>query len=290
MSILAARQRAYPGSAITIEQALEPGANYSRFLAWYESDGLRIYGLLTIPKGEMPTGGWPAIVFNHGYIAPAAYRTTERYVAYVDQLARNGYIVFKIDYRGHDQSQGQAQGAYGDPGYTTDVLNAVASLKAFPQANPQKLGMWGHSMGGFLTLRAMVISTDIKAGVIWSGVVGSYPDLLCCWHHPSPRVPTLSADPDYHTSWRDQWVKLYGSPEENPAFWNAISANSYLEDLSGPLQIHHDTGDSEVPAKFSQDLYQELLTAGKTAEYFEYPGDDHNIGNYFNLAMQRTIE
>jgi dipeptidyl aminopeptidase/acylaminoacyl peptidase len=290
MSILAARQRAYPGSAITIEQALEPGANYSRYLAWYESDGLRIYGLLTIPNGEVPTGGWPAIVFNHGYIAPAAYRTTERYVAYVDQLARHGYIVFKIDYRGHDRSEGKALGAYGDPGYTTDVLNAVASLKAYPQVNPHKIGMWGHSMGGFLTLRAMVISSDIKAGVIWSGVVGSYPDMLCCWHHPSPRVPTLSPDPDYHTSWRDQWVKLYGTPEENPAFWNALSANSYLEDLSGPLQIHHDTGDSEVPAKFSQNLYQELLAAGKTAEYYEYPGDDHNIANYFSLAMQRTIE
>jgi dipeptidyl aminopeptidase/acylaminoacyl peptidase len=49
-------------------------------------------------------------------------------------------------------------------------------------------------------------------------------------------------------------------------------------------------GDSEVPVKFSQDLYQGLLADGKTAEYFEYPGDDHNIANYFNLAMQRTIE
>jgi fermentation-respiration switch protein FrsA (DUF1100 family) len=290
MSILAARSRPYPGSAITIEETLEPGSNYYRYYAWYESDGLKIYGLLTIPFGDMPTGGWPAIVFNHGYIAPAAYRTIERYIAYVDQLARHDYIVYKIDYRGHDRSEGKALGAYGDPGYTTDVLNAVAALKLSPQVNPQKIGMWGHSMGGFLTLRAMVISDDIKAGVIWSGVVGSYPDMLCCWHHPSLRVPTLSPDPEYHTHWRDQWVNLYGSPEENPAFWASLSANSYLTDLSGPLQIHHDVGDSEVPVKFSQDLYQQLLTAGKNAEYYEYPGDDHNIANYFSLAMQRTIE
>jgi dipeptidyl aminopeptidase/acylaminoacyl peptidase len=290
MSILAARLRPYPGSAITIEETLEPGANYARYLAWYESDGLKIYGLLTIPNGDMPIGGWPAIVFNHGYIAPAAYRTTERYIAYVDQLARHGYIVYKIDYRGHDRSEGKALGAYGDPGYTTDVLNAVAALKAYPQVNPQKIGMWGHSMGGFLTLRAMVISTDIKAGVIWSGVVGSYPDMLCCWHHPSPRVPTLSPDPEYHINWRNQWVNIYGSPEENPPFWLGISANTYLADLSGALQIHHDVGDNEVPVKFSQDLYQQILAAGKSAEYYEYPGDDHNIANYFSLAMQRTIE
>ena len=290
MSILAAREREYPGSSITIEETLQPGANYSRYLAWYYSDGLKIYGLLTIPNGDMPVGGWPAIIFNHGYIAPAAYRTTERYIAHVDQLARNGYIVFKIDYRGHDRSEGEAKGAYGDPGYTTDVLNAVASMKTFPQANPQRIGMWGHSMGGFLTLRAMVISKDIKAGVIWSGVVGSYPDMLCCWHRLPPNVPTSSPDPDYHVGWRSQWEIMYGSPEQNPAFWMGLSANSYLKDLSGPLQLHHDIGDSEVPVKFSQDLYHEILASGKTAEYFEYPGDDHNIANYFNLAMQRTIE
>ncbi len=50
------------------------------------------------------------------------------------------------------------------------------------------------------------------------------------------------------------------------------------------------TGDEEVPIKFSQDLYQEVLAAGKTVEYYEYPGDNHNLSNYFNLAMQRTIE
>jgi dipeptidyl aminopeptidase/acylaminoacyl peptidase len=290
MSILAARQRVYPGSAITVQEILEPGANYSRSIAWYLSDGLKIYGLLTIPDGEPPQGGWPAIVFNHGYIAPQAYHTTERYVAYVDQLARQGYVVFKIDYRGHDRSEGEALGAYGDPGYTTDVLNAVAALKSYPQVNPQHIGMWGHSMGGFLTLRAMVISADIQAGVIWSGVVGSYPDMLCCWHHPSPRVPTLSPDPDYHTSWRNEWLKLYGTPEENPTFWEGISANTYMADLSGPVQIQHDVGDSEVPLKFSQDLYQEILAAGQKAEYYEYPGDDHNIATYFSLAMQRTLE
>jgi fermentation-respiration switch protein FrsA (DUF1100 family) len=83
---------------------------------------------------------------------------------------------------------------------------------------------------------------------------------------------------------------LYGTPGDNPEFWAGISANSYLNELSGPLQLHVGTGDEEVPIKFSQDLFQEVLAAGKTAEYHEYPGDDHNLANYFNLAMQRTIE
>jgi fermentation-respiration switch protein FrsA (DUF1100 family) len=70
-----------------------------------------------------------------------------------------------------------------------------------------------------------------------------------------------------------------------------ISANSYLNDLSGPIQLHASTGDTEVPVKFSQDLYQQILSASSTVpvEYYEYVGDNHNLGNYFNLAMQRTI-
>jgi fermentation-respiration switch protein FrsA (DUF1100 family) len=290
MNILAARETPYPASEITISETLEPGGNYYRYIASYESEGLRIYGLLTIPYGEMPASGWPAIVFNHGYIPPEVYRTTERYVAYVDQLAKNGYIVYKIDYRGHDNSDGEATGAYGNPGYTVDVLNAVAALKAFSQVDIQRIGIWGHSMGGFLTLRAMVISKDIKAGVIWAGVVGSYPDLVCCWRQPTPGVPTATPNPNFRSGWRTRWQNSYGSPDENPDFWSGISANSYLNELSGPIQLHHGTSDSEVPIKFSQDLFTQAQAAGVIVEYYEYEGDNHNLGNYFNLAMKRTLE
>ena len=204
MNVLSMRQTPYPGSEIVIEETLEPGANYNRYYASYQSEGLTIYGLLTVPYGEQPAEGWPAIVFNHGYIPPDVYRTTERYIAYVDWLARSGYIVFRIDYRGHDRSEGEASGAYGDPGYTADVLNAVAALQRFPQADPNRIGMWGHSMGGYLTLRAMVISPEIKAGVIWAGVVASYPDLLYRWRRPgSGTTPT----PFPATSGTRRWRK-----------------------------------------------------------------------------------
>jgi dipeptidyl aminopeptidase/acylaminoacyl peptidase len=157
MSIEAMRQGSYPGSEIVVDQELDRGATYRRYYVYYRSQGLKIYALLTVPDEDMPSGGWPGIVFNHGYIPPAEYHSTEHYVDYVDRLARSGYIVFRIDYRGHGSSQGNPQGAYGDPGYEVDVLNAVASLKRHPKVNPEKIGMWGHSMGGYLTLRAMVI-------------------------------------------------------------------------------------------------------------------------------------
>jgi len=288
MMIEAMRQRTFPGSEITIEKELDPGVNYRRYYASYLSDGLKIYALLTVPNGQAPATGWPVIIFNHGYIPPAQYRTTERYIAYVDNLARNGYIVFRSDYRGNDQSEGVALGAYGDSGYVDDVLNAVASMKRFPQADPDRIGMWGHSMGGYITLRSMVISKDIKAGVIWAGVVAPYPDIFARGPRPTPVGATPF--PGGGRGWRSSWALLYGSPEENPAFWNGISANSFLADISGPLQLHHATTDEEVPYAASQKLYQEMKDAGKEVEFYTYEGDNHNLAGFFTQAMSRTIQ
>ncbi|MCA1554884.1 MAG: alpha/beta fold hydrolase, partial [Chloroflexi bacterium] len=174
LTIIHMRGQTYPGSDLTIEQTLAPGFNYSRYIASYLSEGLKLYALLTVPRGVKPANGWPVVVFNHGYIPPSEYRTTERYIAYTDAFSRNGYIVLKSDYRGHGDSEGRPSSAYSSPAYTVDVLNAVASIKRFKDADSNRIGMWGHSMGGQITLRAMVVSKDIKAGVIWGGVVAPF--------------------------------------------------------------------------------------------------------------------
>lgn len=296
LTIESLRQGQYPGSEIEIGQTLDPGSNYNRYIASYKSEGLKIYALLTVPNGEPRNGGWPVIIFNHGYIPPAQYQTTERYVAYVDGFARNGYVVFKSDYRGHGNSEGEPEGAYGSNAYTIDVLNAVSSIKKLvgPSqtgnrkliTDPNRIGMWRHSLGGFVTLRSMVVNKDIKAGVIWAGVVASYPDLLNRWRRGTPR-PTM---PGSRGSWRQSLVEKYGSPEENSEFWNSISANSFLKDISGPIQLHHGTADTSVPIEFSEKLADQLKEAGKTVEIYTYSGDDHNISSSFNSAMQRSIE
>ncbi len=282
------RQRGYTGSDIKIEQTLTPGSNYNRYIASYLSDGLKIYALLTVPKGSKPATGFPVIIFNHGYIPPAQYRTTERYVAYVDAFARNGYIVFKSDYRGHDNSEGVATGGYGSPGYTIDVLNALASMKKFPDADPNRIGMWGHSMGGQITLRAAVVSKDIKAEVIWSGVVAPYADLMTQWHRAGT-APVTPIAPEGTRRWRNDLILQYGDPEQNPAFWDSISPNSYVRDLSGPLQLQATTTDPEVPFAFSQTLYDEVRAVGKTVEFYSYPNDDHNLSKHLTLALERSV-
>jgi uncharacterized protein len=284
LQIDAMRAREYPGSDVVIEAVLDPGVNYSRYYVSYLSDGLKIYALMTVPNGQKPPTGWPVIIFNHGYIPPNVYRTTGRYIAYVDEIARNGYIVFKSDYRGHDQSEGIPRGGYTQPDYTIDVLNAVASMKRYPDADPNRIGMWGHSMGGYITLRSMVISVDIQAAVIWGGVVAPYPDLFTRWN-PGARVTAPSRG-----SWVYSLEQAYGSAETNPEFWKSISANGYLSSLNRPIQLHHSTTDEEVPVEFSQMLYDEMREANQTVEYYTYEGDNHNISQNFSLAMQRTVE
>lgn len=289
------RQQSYPGSELTFEETLDDGVNYDRYVVSYLSEGNKIYALLTVPWGEPPPTGWPVIIFNHGYIPPDEYRTTERYVDYVDGFARAGYIVFRSDYRGHGNSEGQAGGSYSNPGYTIDVLNGVTAVTTLPAADPNRIGMWGHSMGGHITLRAMAVSPQIKAGVIWAGVVGPYPDLFVRGNIPTsnaagpPPTSTTPGAPGGRGRWRLEMVETYGSPEENPAFWASISANSYLADMAGPLQLHHGTADSSVPVAASETLQAQMEAAGLYSELYVYEGDNHNLAINFYTAMSRSV-
>ncbi len=312
------RRRDYPPIPLTIEQTLDPGDNYDRYIASYQSDGHTIHALLTVPNGRRPDSGWPIIVFNHGYIAPEDYRTTERYVQYVDYIARSGYIVFRSDYRGHGQSEGEAGMPYSSPGYTIDVLNGMAAVRTHPDADPERVGMWGHSMGGYITLRAMVVSDEIDAGVIWGGVVAPYPDLFnragalaTAVAADAPAVTATAAAAQATTAaaqatataralegtpafrfgrWRSSLIDTYGTPEENPAFWDSISSNAYLADISGPLQLHHAITDETVPAAASVMLHDQMTALGLPVELYLYDNDTHDIDNNFYTAMRRSLE
>ena len=286
LSISALRSGKYPGSELVEEDVLENGSNYKRSIVSYKSESNKIFALLTVPVGQPPEGGWPVIIFNHGYIPPKEYRTTERYVAYVDGFARNGYVVFRSDYRGHGSSEGVATGGYGNNDYTIDILNAVSSVKKLSYINQEKIGMWGHSMGGHITLRNMVVNKDIKVGVIWAGVVASYPDLVNNWRRRPSVAPSISPS---LTSWRSRFSVEFGTPEKNPDFWNSISSDHYLSDISGPVQIHHGTNDESVPHAFSEKLQDKAKSAGKVSELYIYEGDDHNLSQNFNTAMNRSV-
>ncbi len=289
LAISAMRAKLYPGSDFVVEQRLPPGPNYTRQIVSYLSDGLKIYGLLTVPTGVKPAGGWPVILLNHGYIPPTEYSTTQSYAGVDAILAPAGYIVFKPDYRGHGNSQGTPCQIYICPDYVTDSMNALAAIKRYPAANPDKVGVWGHSMGGDITLHELVLTHDLKAAVLMAGVVGSYSDLIDWW---KVRVATgvLTTQNDLQTNELvDQMVNLHGTPQTDPGYWNAIDPTQFISDIDAPVLIQVGTADAVVPPKFSQGLAAQLQAAGKNVTYRVYPGADHNLAPDTGMAVAEAL-
>ncbi len=287
LTIEALRQQEYPGSELEIAETLPASPGYNSYIVSYGSEGNTLYALLTIPRAERPATGWPVIIFNHGYIDPVLYDTGGEYQDHVETLTLHGYMVLAPDYRGHGRSEGEPASPYSSPAYTIDVLNALASIQRRPDADPERIGLWGHSMGGQITLRAMVISEDIKAGVIWAGVVASYPDLV---HHWWRRTGEPTPDPVTGAGgWQVGLLDEVGMPEDNPEFWAAISPNSYLADLSGPIQLHHALDDEIVPVELSRLLAAEMEALGLPVELNLWADDNHNLENNFEYAMLYSV-
>ena len=284
--------------SVKIEEELSNGSNYKRYIASYLSEGNKVYGLLTLPLTEIPKGGFPAIVFNHGYIPPSQYVTTQSYVSYVDYLARNGFVVFKIDYRGNGNSEGDASGSYFSSAYTIDAITALKALQKFDQVNPNRIGMWGHSMAGNVVLRAMLVSKDIKAGVIWSGAVYSYKDFVTYkindsnYAHKPFETKEGTAQKDRETSSEIQKIRNDSQTIDfNNSFWSSISLTKNIKYLTSPLQIHQATDDPVVNIGYSRDLVRVLKDNDKNYEFYEYSGGGHNINSpYFETAMERTVK
>lgn len=302
------REQNIDSQAPVIEQVLAPGSNYKRYIASYVSEGNKIFGLLTIPNEVAPEGGFPAIVFNHGYIPPSDYVTTEKYIAYVDTLARNGFVVFKIDMRGHGNSDGVPTGSYFSSAYTIDAISALKSLQKLesevpeelastaPIVNSDRIGMWGHSMAGNLLLRAMLVEEDVKAGVIWAGAVYSYEDFAKYRISDSSYRgrPRTSREETPNREVSEEIAQLRENSENlnfSDPFWKSISLTQNINYLNAPLQIHHAVDDATVDIGYSRDLAKVLEENNKDYELYEYNSGGHNIsGISFNTAIQRTVD
>ncbi len=275
-------------SEITQEYMIANGSGYTSYRVSYFSEGFKIYGLLTVPTGDAPTGGWPAVIFLHGYIPPTIYKTTQQYAAYTDQLSKNGFVVFKPDFRGHDKSEGEARGAYYSSDYVIDALHAYDALSKYPDVNPNGIGLWGHSMSGNISMRVFAVRPTIPAVVIWAGAVYTYADMReFSIQDGSYRPPPLNTQLQQR---RQKLRELYGDFSADSWFWKQVAITEYLSDLQGAVQIHHAVNDDVVNIGYSRNLLKLLEAASVPHEVYEYPDGGHNIqGTAFITAFERTI-
>lgn len=282
------RSRVYDSSLDEMQKVSE-NSNYVSYLTSYNSDGFKIYGLLTKPQSEKPKDGYPAIVFVHGYIVPENYQTLVNYASYVDYLAKNNFVVFKIDLRGHGNSEGESGGGYYSGDYVIDTLNAVSALRNSELVNPDRVGLWGHSMAGNIILRSFVADTEIPAAVIWAGAGYTYTDLQ---EYSIDDTSYRPPPPDSERARKRQELRdTYGNFDPNHWFWKQVPATNYLEGLSGAIQLNHATDDNVVNVNYSRNLIGLLDKTSVVHELKEYSTGGHNlIGNSFNQAMRNTVE
>lgn len=280
--------REYVGSDINIEQNISSSKLFNSFIVSYSSDGLKQYALMDIPNGEKPQNGFPVVIVNHGYIDPKTYSTIDSYKSICDYFASNGYLVLKPDFRGNGKSEVE-EAPLMRFAYPVDVLNLIESLKNIPQANYNQIYLYGHSMGGEVTLEVLEIAgkdpetlAKIKAAVLWAPVTN-----LSDWFSKShvPWLEETKNNKDYYA----ETFKIMKTPEENPILWQSVSPINYLSDIQTPVQINHGSSDGTVPYRTSIELYDNLISLNKTAKLLIYPNNDHNLVQSWNKAAADSL-
>ncbi|MCS7038721.1 MAG: alpha/beta fold hydrolase [Anaerolineae bacterium] len=266
--------RRYGGGAVMALETLTVTNAFTRTLIAYESDGLRIVGFMNTPHG---VGPFPVVIVLHGYVDPARYRTLTYTTPYADALARQGYLVVHPNLRNFPPSD-----TGPDPfrvGLAVDVLNLIALIKAeagrpglFAQADAERIGLWGHSMGGGVALRVLVVSPDVRAAVLYGSMSGderrNYEKIIV-W------------------SGRQRGLWELSVPQ---ADLDRIAPIGFLDRITAAVSIHHGEADETVPLAWSVDLCERLQALGKTVECFTYPGQPHTfVGEGHRLFIERTL-
>jgi dipeptidyl aminopeptidase/acylaminoacyl peptidase len=241
-------------------------------LVWYPAkDGEKVPAYLFVPKDLDRTGKHPAIVWIHGdgvnqnYDGWHVERNYAVYYSIHQYLLQKGYVVVAPDYRGSiGYGRKWRQGVFGDVGGrdSADATEAAAYLKSLGYVDPDRIGVWGLSYGGFFTLLALVDSPETFAcGVDVAGVV----DYRMYFEDP------------FRGSWTYGRIR---APEDNPRAYDLASPLSRMDRLVRPLLILHGTADVNVPYLHSVRLVDDLLKRGKSFEFMAYPGEFH----YFTRA------
>lgn len=288
------RERSYPGGKINLRGTPLLTDIYTRWRIDYPSDGLTITGILQIPHGE---GSFPVILLNHGYVNRWEYKSGDGTDRLAERLNDAGYITISSDYRGWGGSSAGASFFY--TGLATDVLNLLTSIPSIEQADPARVGMLGHSMGGGVSSKVLAVDSGkhIRAAILYAPVSADDADIVFRWGFGcigDAAMPTCnSADtaPDtVSAEMKDAYLKAANDPQ----ILRETSPLYHPEWLTVPIQIHIGTADgkniSTVPTDWSKKFFEALEKAGKPAEIFWYEDQGHSfIGDGRELFLKRVV-
>jgi uncharacterized protein len=193
----------------------------------------------------------------------AAYQTVDYTRRYADALAEKGFIAINPNLRGYAPSQdGKDEFGVGD---TIDVLNLISLVRSqsgisglLESADPVRIGVWGHSMGGGIVLRLLIVDSSIRAGLLYASVNADETLNLAHFGNDGRRETKINIP---------------------SAALKQISPSNFLQKIQVPISIHHGTEDEVVPVKWSQDLYTQLKELGKQVEFYFYPQQPHTFQN-----------
>jgi len=265
----------YDGRDLRLGRVLARTDAYTRYFVTYASGKLTISGILNVPRTP---GRHPALVLGHGYIDPAIYTNGRGLMREQDYLARRGYVVLHTDYRNHAQSSKDPQSEVNVRlGYTEDVINAVLALKASPYVDPQRVGLFGRSMGGGITYNVLVAQPGlVKAAVVYAAVSSNAVDNYNRWTRPEPELAATIN-------------RAHGAPATNPTFWRNLSAVNFFDRVTEPVLIQQGLADSTCPPIWAQQTLNALKKAGKNATLYTYPGEEHAFAGAWPTSMARTV-
>lgn len=226
------------------------------FGSFLNSDKTRLHYRLYKPAEFDPSKKYPVLVFLYG--GPLAQMVKNQWGRpFVQYMAQQGYVVFTLDNRG---AAGYGK-AFEDTLYramgSTEVDDQIAGVKYLhskPWVDQDKIGVHGHSYGGYMTLMCMFKAADFfKAGVAGSPVTD--------WSL-------------YDTHYTERYM---GHPKKDAQAYENSSVFPYAKDLAGPLLIYHGMADDNVLFKNSTKLYKLLQDNNIPFWSMDYPGKKHSI-------------
>lgn len=277
LSIASLAARAYGGGTVQVVETLAVNSYFTRTLITYPSDDLNIYGFMNIPKvGDLP---YPVVIALHGYINPEIYNTVDYTTRYADALAREGFLVLHPNLRGYPPSD-EGNNLFR-VGMAIDVLNLIALVKeqggkagALSVADPNNIGIWGHSMGGGISTRVITVSPDVRAAVLYGAMSGD-------------EKQNFERILNYFSN-GERGKEELNFPEE--AF-ESISPINYIDRIQAAISIHHGENDQDVPLAWSLDLCRRLRELEKPVECYTYEDQAHTFnGDGDNLFIMQMID